>query len=62
MNPSAPMSDLFFQEPASLSVRGGLDYAHLLSRCYLNRVEITMSEHLPLVRQWILLRTLCSRR
>jgi proteasome accessory factor B len=28
----------------------------------LNRVEITMSEHLPLVRQWILLRTLCSRR
>ena len=38
-----------------------MDYAHLLSRCYLNRVDVAMADQLPLVRQWVLLRTLCSR-
>ena len=38
-----------------------MDYAHILSRCYLNRVDIAMADQLPLVRQWVLLRMLCSR-
>ena len=37
-----------------------MDYAHLLSRCYLNRMDLAMPDQLPLVRQWILLRKLCS--
>ncbi len=39
-----------------------MDYAHVLSRCCLNKVNLLMADQLPLVRQWILLRTLCSRR
>ncbi len=44
----------------SLSIAGTMDYAHLLSRCYLNRMEVAMADQLPLVRQWLLLRKLCS--
>ena len=43
-----------------LSRAAEMDYAHLLSRCCLNRVEVVMGDQLPLVRQWILLRKLCS--
>jgi predicted DNA-binding transcriptional regulator YafY len=39
----------------------GLDYAHILSRCYLNRVDVFMAEQPPLLRQWLLLKMLCSR-
>ena len=35
-----------------------LDYAHILIRCYLKRMEYAMADQLPLVRQWVLLRTL----
>lgn len=44
-----------------LSREGPLDYARILLRCWLNRVDVAMADQLPLVRQWILLRTLCSR-
>jgi proteasome accessory factor B len=43
-----------------LSLGREMDYAHILIRCYLNRVDIAMADQLPLVRQWILLRKLCS--
>ncbi len=45
--------------PLSSGVR--LDYAGLLIRCYLKRLDVAMGDQLPLVRQWVLLRTLCSR-
>ena len=48
--------------PRGLPYCGVVDYARILSRCYLQRTTLTMAEQLPLVRQWILLRTLCSRR
>ena len=38
-----------------------VDYAQVLVRCYLQRAKIIMTEAPPLVRQWILLRTLCAR-
>jgi hypothetical protein len=47
--------------------RGGLcspgvvDYAQVLVRCYLKRGNATMTEVSPLIRQWILLRTLCAQ-
>ena len=44
-----------------LTIGRSMDYAHILSRCYLNRVDFAMADQLPLVRQWILLRMLCSR-
>ena len=44
-----------------LSNPTGVDYAGVLIRCYLKRVNSTMTEASPLVRQWILLRTLCAR-
>jgi predicted DNA-binding transcriptional regulator YafY len=47
-------------QAARLSSRAAMDYAHVLTRCYLNRVDVAMAEQLPLVRQWILLRKLCS--
>jgi len=43
-----------------LSNGEAIDYARLLSRCCLNRGDIVMADQLPLVRQWILLRKLCS--
>ena len=43
-----------------LSLSGTMDYAHILVRCYLNRAGAAMADQLPLVRQWILLRKLCS--
>lgn len=58
MNSSA---NIFFNEPPTLSSGAALDYAHILTRCYLNRMNTTMADQLPLVRQWVLLRTLCSR-
>ena len=36
-------------------------YAAIVGRCYLRRICTTMSEESPLVRQWVLLRTLCAR-
>ena len=39
-----------------------IGYARIVGRCYLKRMEAAMSEESPLVRQWILLRTLCARR
>ena len=39
----------------------GGGYAGLLARCYLRRREMLMPDEAPLVRQWILLRTLCAR-
>jgi len=38
-----------------------IGYAQIKFRSYLRRVEHLMPEESPLVRQWILLRTLCSR-
>ena len=38
-----------------------LDYARAVGRSYLKRAEVAVSEEQPLVRQWILLRTLCAR-
>ncbi len=39
-----------------------IGYARLVGRCYIRRLEPVMAEESPLVRQWILLRTLCARR
>jgi proteasome accessory factor B len=55
------MNCTLFDEVPGLFRGGTTDYARLLSRCYLNRVDIAMADQLPLVRQWLLLRTLCSR-
>ena len=44
-----------------LAVQGTLDYAHILVRCSLKRMNTSMADQLPLLRQWILLRTLCTR-
>jgi len=38
-----------------------IGYARFLVRCYIQRPGIKMAEESPLVRQWILLRTLCAR-
>jgi len=46
--------------PSRLLLGTTLDYAHILSRCYLKRMDLAMADQLPLVRQWILLRKLCS--
>ena len=48
--------------PPVLSLGAEVDYAHILFRCYLNRLDPAMPDQLPLVRQWILLRRLCSHR
>jgi predicted DNA-binding transcriptional regulator YafY len=40
----------------------GVDYAQVLVQCYFQRTQTEMTEASPLVRQWILLRTLCTRR
>ena len=61
MDLASSTGEVLLQQAPGLSRRGGLDYAHLLSRCYLNRVDVAMADQLPLVRQWVLLRTLCSR-
>lgn len=37
-------------------------YARALARNYLKRLDFAMPEDSPLVRQWIVLRTLCARR
>ena len=39
-----------------------IDYLGLVCRRYLNRVEATMTRESPLLRQWILLRSLSARR
>ena len=39
-----------------------VDYAQALVRCYVNRGSSTVTEASPLIRQWLLLRTLCARR
>jgi predicted DNA-binding transcriptional regulator YafY len=44
-----------------LSSRPNVDYARVLIRSYLKRTKTIMTEASPLVRQWILLRTLCAR-
>ena len=46
--------------PPTLSLGAPVDYAHILIRCCLNRMDVVMPDQLPLVRQWILLRKLCS--
>lgn len=38
-----------------------MDYARTLVRHYLKRLPEIMADQTPLVRQWILLRTLCAR-
>ena len=38
-----------------------ISYARIAARCYIKRLESAMPEESPLVRQWILLRTLCAR-
>jgi len=40
----------------------GLGYARILLHRYLNRVGTTMNDESPLIRQWILLRTLAARK
>ena len=40
----------------------GLGYARILLQCYLKRVGATMNDESPLIRQWILLKTLASRK
>jgi predicted DNA-binding transcriptional regulator YafY len=54
------MNCILLDKRPRLSSGGAMDYAHILFRCCLNRVDIAMAEQLPLVRQWILLRKLCS--
>ena len=41
---------------------GGLGYAQILVQRYLKRVGATMNDESPLIRQWILLRTLAARK
>src|SRR5208283_2182478 len=41
---------------------GGAGYAEILVRHYLKRVGRTMNDESPLIRQWILLKTLASRK
>jgi predicted DNA-binding transcriptional regulator YafY len=62
MNMPTASNDTWLDDHPWLFTGGAIDYARLLSRCYLNRLDLAMAEQLPLVRQWILLRTLCSRR
>jgi hypothetical protein len=40
----------------------GVDYTHILLQRYLNRAGATMNDESPLVRQWILLRNLASKK
>ena len=40
----------------------GFGYAEILVRHYLKRVGMTMNDESPLIRQWILLKTLASRK
>ncbi len=56
MHPLQEMSTVLLDIPPTV------DYAHILTRCCLNRMDGAMPEQLPLVRQWILLRKLCSSR
>ena len=39
-----------------------VDYAQVLVRCYLKHTNTSMTEASPLVRQWILLKTLAARK
>jgi hypothetical protein len=41
---------------------GGLGYAQILVQRYLKRMSATMNDESPLIRQWILLKTLASRK
>ncbi len=54
MNHAPEMSTVLLDIPPTV------DYARILTRCCLNRTDIAMPDQLPLVRQWILLRKLCS--
>src|SRR5271165_4134794 len=45
--------------PWWLPFRGGADYARIMSRRWLKRMNM-MADELPLVRQWLLFRKLCS--
>ncbi len=57
---NSPTATILLDKPPRLSSRAAIDYAHILTRCYLNRAGVAMADELPLVRQWILLRKLCS--
>ena len=54
MNPATETDTVLLDVPPTMN------YARILTRCCLNRTDIAMPDQLPLVRQWILLRKLCS--
>jgi len=54
------MNNMLHDRPVSSS-SGTMDYARILSRCCFKEIEVVMADQLPLVRQWVLLRTLSSR-
>ena len=60
MSSLAETSADLLDNPSMLSSGATMDYAHILIRCCLNRMDVAMPDQLPLVRQWILLRKLCS--
>lgn len=61
MVPIVTASDQFLDVDVQLSIAERLDYARILTRCYFARTNTSMADQLPLLRQWILLRTLCTR-
>jgi predicted DNA-binding transcriptional regulator YafY len=60
MSSSMEMNAVSLSKVPTLLLGPALDYAHMLSRRYLSRTNPNMADQLPLVRQWVLLRTLCS--
>ncbi len=60
MASSPETADVVFSSPMWLFTQEFMGYAHMLARCWLNRMNTNMADQLPLVRQWILLRKLCS--
>ena len=48
--------------PSSLFITTQIMYARIVYRCYARRVKAAMPDQSPLVRQWIMLKTLCARR
>jgi proteasome accessory factor B len=53
-------ADMLLDKPSRLSRGETINYAHMLFRCCFSRMNTTMADQLPLVRQWLLLRKLCS--
>ena len=62
MNLLVPEIDIPAPSSGSLDcIRGGIDYVQVFVQRYLKRLGTAMHEESPLIRQWILLRTLAAR-